>query len=165
MKNRRFTQLSVNNFIHYKDDYLFLLRNADKSVDAGRLNSIGGKVDPGENYLQAVIRETQEETGIVIASNDIKLVGIVNLEGGYKEDWVMCFFKTEVMNKTLPVGNKTNDGELLWINKDKVLNNRYELVDDLYYTFEDVVHENGILFANAQINNNEKVEKYNGIKL
>ena len=51
----------------------------------------------------------------------------------------MCFFKITVPSKHIPLGNETNDGKLLWIHKDKVLDSGYELVDDLNYCFKDVV--------------------------
>lgn len=161
----RHIQTSVNNFIHCGDEYLFLLRAKNKRVDAGRLNSIGGKVEAGENYLDCVIRETEEEIGVKVDPSEVQLLGIVRLEGGYDEDWVMCFFKTEVKSKHIEHGTKTPDGEFLWIHKDKVLNSGYELVDDLYYSFEDIVKGNEIFFANAVLNEKQKVEKYNVSKI
>jgi 8-oxo-dGTP pyrophosphatase MutT (NUDIX family) len=161
----RYIKTSVNNFIHCGDEYLFLLRDKNKKIDAGRLNSVGGKVDPGENFLEAMIRETEEETGIIITPHDTKLVGVVRLEGGYEEDWVMCFFKTEVKDKTLPLGTNTSDGELMWIHKDKVLNSGYELVDDLNIHFLDIANSDDIIFSNIKINAKEKVESHSTMKL
>lgn len=161
----RHIQTSVNNFVHHGDEYLFLLRNKDKKVDPGRLNSIGGKVEPGENYLDCVIRETEEEMGMSISPSEVQFLGVVRLEEGYDEDWVMCFFKTEVKEKHIQHGTKTSDGELLWIHKDKVLNSGYELVDDLYYSFEDIARGDEIFFANAVLNDNQKVEKYSVSKI
>lgn len=161
----RHIQTSVNNFIHCGDEYLFLLRAKNKKVDAGRLNSIGGKVEPGENYLDCVIRETEEETGLKVNPKDIQFLGIVRLEGGYAEDWVMCFFKTEVNTKHIKHNTKTSEGEFLWIHKDNVLNSGYELVDDLYYSFEDIVNGKEIFFANAVLNEKQKVEKYSVSKI
>lgn len=156
---------SVNNFIHCGEEYLFLVRDKNKKIDAGRLNSIGGKVEPGENFLDALIRETEEETGYIITSNDVDFLGIVRLEEGYEEDWVMCFYKTEVSKKEIGHGTKTSDGELIWIHKDKVLNSGYELVDDLNYSFKDIMNNDFIFFANAKLNNEEKVEKYSVSKI
>ncbi len=36
-----------------------------RGMGEGKLNMPGGKVEPGESLLDAVVRETQEETGIV----------------------------------------------------------------------------------------------------
>lgn len=130
-KYLRQVQTSVTNFLYCGDEYLFIKRNLNKRIDPGRLNGIGGRVEPGENYLEAAIRETEEETGYKVTPEDIKLSAVAKLEGGYKEDWVMCFFKIKVPHKNIPLGNKTEDGDLLWINKDEVFSSEHELVDDL----------------------------------
>lgn len=161
----RKVQTSVTNFLFCGEDYLFLKRNKNKRVDPGRLNGIGGRVDPKEDYLSALIRETKEETGYAIEPHQIQLSGIVRLEGGYTEDWIMCFFKTKVESKKIPHGNQVEDGELVWLHKDKVLDSDYELVDDLYYCFKDIVSGEHIFFINAQVGKDEKIYDLNMTKL
>jgi 8-oxo-dGTP pyrophosphatase MutT (NUDIX family) len=154
----RKVQCSVTNFLYHGDEYLFLHRNPNKRVDANRLNGVGGRVEPGENYLDAAIRETEEETGFKVTSDDITLAGVVKLEGGYDEDWVMCFFKIKVPSKTIPSSHvETKDGKLIWIHKDKVLDTQYELVDDLNYSFKDIIAGDSIFFMTAKLNDDEKV--------
>lgn len=106
-------QTSVTCFLHHGSDYLFIKRNKDKRVDPGRLNGIGGRLEPGENFLDAAIREVKEETGYEVSPEEMKLAGVVKLEGGYQEDWVMCFFKVEVSTKEIPKGTSSEDGELI----------------------------------------------------
>jgi 8-oxo-dGTP diphosphatase len=153
----RKVQTSVTNFLSCGDDYLFIKRNPNKRIDPGRLNGIGGRVEPGENYLTAAIRETEEETGYKVEPGDVRLVAVGKLEGGYQEDWVMCFFKIEVPNKAIPVGNETEDGELVWIHKDEVLDSEYELVDDINYCFKDIVDGERIVFFTAKVGDDQKI--------
>lgn len=137
-----------------------LHRSMDRSVDKGRLNGIGGKLEKGENFLDAAIRETKEETGYQVSIKDIHFSGIVKLQGGYPDDWIMCFFKIEVKEKNIPLGNKIPDGELLWLFKDKVLLSGFELVDDLYYLWDDIVNDK-VFFATTEVGKNEKVKNIN----
>lgn len=153
----RLVQTSVTNFLYCGDFYLFVHRDQNKRVDPGRLNGIGGRLEPGENYLDAALRETEEETGYAVKPADIRLAGVVKLEGGYQEDWVMCFFKIRVSSKKIPKGNQTNEGELVWIHKDRVLDSDYELVDDLNYCFKDLVEGKQILFITARLDKKQKI--------
>lgn len=153
----RKVQTSVTNFLYCGDEYLFLKRHENKRVDPGCLNGIGGRLEPGEDYLTAAIRETQEETGYVIGPEHLKLAGVVKLEGGYDEDWVMCFFSIRVSNKHVPIGAKTEDGDLVWIHKDKVLDSEYKLVDDLNYCFKDIVERKRIFFLTAKVDDSKKL--------
>lgn len=150
-------QLSVTLFVHCGDDYLFLLRAPDKKVDPNRLNGVGGRVEPNENYLEAAQRECLEETGFDLPENHFRFCGIVTLEGGYQQEWVMAFFKVEVSERTLPIGENTPDGRLMWLKGADVLDCNYELVDDLHYCFEDIRHNSFPFFIHAELDSSEKI--------
>jgi len=156
----RKTQLSVTNFLYCGNEYLFMHRSSTRKVDAGKLNGIGGKLEKGEDYLSAAIRETKEETGYIVTQKDMQLSGIVHLHGGYKDDWVMAFFKIHVATKKIPLGVDTREGKLLWLPANKLLTSGYELVDDLYYCWDKILAGKEIFFVNAQVNSKEKIEKY-----
>jgi 8-oxo-dGTP diphosphatase len=153
----RKVQTSVTCFLFNGDDYLFIKRNMDKRVDPGRLNGIGGRLEPGENYLDAAVREIKEEAGYEVAPEDLTLAGVVKLEGGYQEDWVACFFKVKIASKEIPNGTQTEDGELMWLHKDKALDSGYDLVDDLNYCFKNIVEGKEIFFINAKVGKDQKI--------
>ncbi len=156
-KYLRNVQSAVNCFLYCGEDYLFLKRSKEKRIDPGRLNGVGGRVEPGENFLAAAIREVEEETGYIVGPENIHLAGVVKLEGGYQEDWIMCFFKIEVPSKVIPQGNQTDDGDFIWLDKDKVLDSEYELVDDLNYCFKAIVTGLETFFMTAKLSEDEKI--------
>jgi len=163
---RRLVQTSVTCFLYHGDDYLFIQRSPTKRIDPGKLNGVGGWLEPGENYLDAAVRETEEETGYTVSIEDISLAGVVKLQGGYPEDWVMCFFKIRVPHKHVPAGSEPNDdGKLLWLPKDKILNSEYELVDDLHYCMQDIITGKELFFITAQLDSNQKIIAANTSKL
>jgi 8-oxo-dGTP diphosphatase len=47
-------------------DRVLLIRKNRPDFQAGKLNGIGGKVEQDETYLQAMMRETYEESGLII---------------------------------------------------------------------------------------------------
>ena len=159
MKNRT-TQTSVTNFLKYKDKYLFVRRAADKKIDPNRLNGIGGKTEPGEDYLRCAIRETEEETGYVVSAKECQLMAVVKLEGGYEEDWVMCFFEIEVETDQIPLGFENEEGQFIWMTPEEALNSEYELVDDLNYSLPLFSERKFPFFMTAELNDDEKIIKY-----
>jgi len=46
------------------EDYVVMIRKAKPEWQAGRLNGVGGKIEPGEEPLTAMRRESLEEIGV-----------------------------------------------------------------------------------------------------
>lgn len=53
---------SVLCFIFRENEVLLILKK--RGLGGGKINAPGGKIEPGESPLQAVIRETEEEVGL-----------------------------------------------------------------------------------------------------
>jgi 8-oxo-dGTP pyrophosphatase MutT (NUDIX family) len=153
-------QLSVTVFLHHQEEYLFVLRNSTKKVDANRLNGVGGKVELGENFLQTALRETREETGYQVTAEQMRFAGLAVLRGGYPQNWLAAFFTASVDSKQIPIGNQNHEGKLLWIHQDELLSSPYELVDDLHYLWPIIIAQKEELFFTANLNEQEKVVDY-----
>ena len=152
-------QPSVTIFLHHQGKYLIIHRWNNDKVDSGRLNGVGGKVEPGENFLQTVIRETKEETGYEIQKQDILFCGLARTRGGYAVDWLVGFFRVEVPNKKIPIGNECREGKFLWLKPEEVFTQGIELVDDLHYLLEKVDKNEEIFSSHIQLNEQEKVKE------
>ncbi len=63
MTQKRLIDLYPYRIKESKTEYL-LLKRAGKKIYAGQWRMVGGKVEPGEAYWQAALRELLEETGI-----------------------------------------------------------------------------------------------------
>lgn len=157
----RATQLSVTCFVKCQDKYLFVHRtNRKNKVDGNKLNGVGGKLEPGEDFLRAALRETEEETGYSVPPQDCHLAGMVRLEGGYEKDWVMGFFVLEVPDLHVPRGMQNDEGELYWIDATELHTSGYELVDDLNYLWHYITNpQHQPFFAAAMIDDDEKVQQ------
>jgi 8-oxo-dGTP diphosphatase len=60
----------VAGFLFEYQNRVALILKAKPAWQKGRLNGIGGKIEPGETPLQAMAREFEEETGFVTAEED-----------------------------------------------------------------------------------------------
>lgn len=56
----------------------------------GKLNGIGGKIEPGEFPSNAMVREFREETGV--ETNDTEWDFLCSLSGGGSDGWKVYFF-------------------------------------------------------------------------
>ncbi|OGM02451.1 hypothetical protein A2115_02670 [Candidatus Woesebacteria bacterium GWA1_41_8] len=154
----KLTKASVTNFLYIGDYYLFIIRNSDSSVMPSQVNGIGGKLNKGEDYVSAAIRETQEETGYKVRQKDIRFCGIIKFENSGGDDWYTCFFKIQVPTKRIPIGKRINEGRLLWIHKNKVLKGKHAWADDLNYVFDDVIDGKKLFFLTVGVmDNNFKI--------
>jgi len=68
-------------------DNEILLAMKKRSFGEGKWNGTGGKVQGDESVEQAVIRETSEEIGVVIAEADLEKVAILTFHWPSKPEW------------------------------------------------------------------------------
>lgn len=74
----------------FQNDKVALVRKNRPAWQAGKLNGIGGHVDPGESPVEAMCREFEEETGLSTISDDWK--DFAELVGG---DYIVHFFHSQ----------------------------------------------------------------------
>ncbi|MFA6190176.1 MAG: NUDIX domain-containing protein [Candidatus Staskawiczbacteria bacterium] len=61
-----------------KDNKVLLLRRYNTGYEDGKYSMIAGHVDQGESFTQCMVREAQEEAGILIKPENLTVVHIVN---------------------------------------------------------------------------------------
>ena len=88
----------------------------------------GGHVEPGESFVESVIREVWEETGLTIEKPI--LCGTKQFQTEKGERYVVFFYKTDRFSGEL---RSSDEGEVFWIPRKEL--NRYTLCTD----FEDMV--------------------------
>ena len=105
-----------------KDGDRVLLQNRVKKDWQG-YTLPGGHVEPGESFVDAVVREMREETGLTIEKP--KLVGIKQfpIEGG--RYIVLLFEATQFTGEIV----SSEEGEMTWIDRGELAN--IPAVDDL----------------------------------
>ncbi|MBE5968232.1 MAG: 8-oxo-dGTP diphosphatase [Lachnospiraceae bacterium] len=83
----------------------------------------GGHVEKEESFVQAVVREIYEETGLTIKQP--KLCGVKQFQTDEDERYIVLLFKTDQFEGTL---TSSDEGEMIWMDRDALKD--YRLVDD-----------------------------------
>lgn len=83
----------------------------------------GGHVEPGESFVESVIREVWEETGLTIENP--KLCGTKQFQTRRGERYVVFFYRTDRFSGEL---RSSDEGKVFWIPRNTL--NQYVLCDD-----------------------------------
>lgn len=93
----------------------FLLLKRLKAPNQGMYTPVGGKIDPFEGPKAAAIRETREETGIIV--EDIQFCGILTETSPIKYNWISYVYVADIERVPPP---PCNEGTLAWITFDQL---------------------------------------------
>jgi len=129
----------LTNMCMIYDGDRILIQNR-KNPDWPGITFPGGHVEPGESFVDSVIREVKEETGLDIS--DVRLCGVkqfTKADGSYR--YMVFFFKTDTYSGQL---RSSDEGEVFWINRSDL--HKYELANDFECMLE--VFENDDLSEN-----------------
>ena len=93
------------------DEVLLLKRSPDKEMHAGEWLGLGGKVEPGEEFVASAIREFAEESGLTIGNPTLR--GTFSWIGETTAGALYLFVATEYEGNLL---KGTDEGVLGWHN-------------------------------------------------
>lgn len=108
--------LSTVCYIEKEGKYLMLHRTKKKNdINEGKWLGIGGKFEDKESPEDCIIREVKEETGLTL--NSVKLRGILTFINTICEtEYIYVFTSNDFTGDLI----ECNEGELKWVDKDKV---------------------------------------------
>lgn len=91
---KRHQNVPASHLVLMKDDQVLLLRRFNTGYQDGNYSLVAGHVDPGETFTQCMIREAEEEAGIILKRDDLEVAHIMhrNSEEGEYQERVDVFF-------------------------------------------------------------------------
>ena len=114
------------------DDAGNILVQDRKNPDWPGVTFPGGHVEPGESFVESVIREVWEETGLTI-ENPV-LCGIKQFQTDHNERYVVLFYKTHRFSGEL---RSSDEGEVFWIPRDTLTDHALSIdFPDMVKVFE-----------------------------
>lgn len=116
-------RVAVLCYLHDPDGRVLLLHRA-KNPNAGMYSPIGGKLETecGESPHACAVREIEEEAGLSLADDEVRLLGIIS-EAGYEGDahWLLFLFEvTRPVHPDEVATMEISEGRLEWIDADRV---------------------------------------------
>ena len=137
------TQRYVVGFmIDHEREHVALIRKNRPAWQEGKLNGIGGKVEPGESFIAAMCREFREETGLSTTSVWWRqLIRMTYMSNGAS----VFFYTTFVANQVLHELRSETDEEvgvyyLPWlINSDPAV--RPDIIPNLSWMLPLAIHQ------------------------
>ena len=105
-------------YIEKDNKVLMLYRNKkENDLNEGKWIGVGGKLEEGETVDECVCREVYEETGLVLTNYELR--GVVKFVSDTWEDEDMYLYHASNFSGELNLN--CNEGELHWVDSDKVL--------------------------------------------
>lgn len=126
-KRKQYADTIVRNS---KGHILLLQRSYQDDFMPGVWRLPGGKVEPGETFMEAAERELLEETGLGMSSN-LTFTPLGRVE---KEDCIIEYFETTINDIDGMILDNSEHYRLQWVPFDKLID--YELILDLYSTLQ-----------------------------
>lgn len=108
-----------------KENKILLLRRFNTGYRDGQYSFIAGHVDPGETFTQCIIREAQEEAGIMLEEKDMEVAHVMhrNSEPNETSERVDIFFTTQHWEGEVANKEPHKCDELAWFEMDNLPKN------------------------------------------
>ena len=119
-----------------KDNKILLLRRFNTGFQDGCYSMIAGHVEPGETFIHCIIREAQEEAGITISKDDIKVIHTMHRKSSQDaEERIDMFFLAEKWDGEITNAEPHKCDDLSWFDLDAIPENTIPYIKEFieYY--------------------------------
>ncbi len=125
MIKKRHQNIPASYLTLIKGNKILLLRRYNTGYEDGNYSMIAGHVDPGETFTQCIIREAEEEAGILLKPKDLEVVHVMHRNSGTSEnnERVDVFFIAEKWDGEITNKEPHKCDDLSWFDLDNIPEN------------------------------------------
>jgi 8-oxo-dGTP diphosphatase len=124
MRPKRFRAVIAVHLLLLRGEEVLLLRRANTGYEDGNYSVVAGHLDGNETASQAMVREAAEETGIRVASADLRFVHVMHRkEATEADERIDLFFSAMRWQGEPEIREPEKCSELLWVALDALPRN------------------------------------------
>jgi 8-oxo-dGTP diphosphatase len=133
--SERFHFVSAVHLFLWRDGQVLLSRRFNTGYEDGNYSVVAGHLDGDETVVAAAVREAEEEAGIIIAPEDVEVVGVMHRRIGPDE---RIDFFVSVARWTGTITNREPDrcDDLRWSSPDALPENTIPYIRQALENFE-----------------------------
>lgn len=137
----RFKMIVAVHLVVLHNNEILLLKRYNTGYEDGKFSVPAGHVEDGENVIQAMVRESQEEIGIEITNSSLEIIHVMN-RNCIDHERIDYFFKVSHWHGEIRNMEPNKCSELSWFN---IENLPFNTIDYIKEAIENYI--NGCKFS------------------
>lgn len=122
MQEEKYTTKVTVGLILIKEDKILLIKRKNTGYMDGMYAFVAGHVEKGESLKQSMIREANEEAGILLDEKDIEFVCAIR-DGKRDDEYINFYFKADKYSGKVRIAEKEKCEEIIWVNINEIPEN------------------------------------------
>jgi len=149
MAKERHKIIPASYLVLLKDNKVLLLRRFNTGYEDGKYSMVAGHVDAGETFTGCIVREAEEEAGIILDPKDLRVVHIMQRITGETENGerVDAFFAAEKWGGEIVNKEPHKCDDLSWFDLDKIPENTISYIKHALNCIKDKIFYSEFLGA------------------
>lgn len=125
MKKERHKIIPASYLTLIKNNKVLLLRRFNTGYEDGKYSMIAGHVDEGETFTECVIREAEEEAGIILKLENLKVFHVMHRDSLYSKnnERIDIFFIAKSWDGKIENKEPNKCDDLSWFSLNNLPNN------------------------------------------
>ena len=125
MTKERHKIVPASYLVLIKDGKILLQRRFNTGYEDGKYSMVAGHVDKGETFTQCIIREAEEESGIILNDDDLKVVHVMCRNSSTEEnnERIDVFFVVEEWDGKIENKEPNKCDDLSWFDLNSLPDN------------------------------------------